>query len=151
MATYRKRPVEVEAFKWTGGPDQTEDPEWAVEAIKDGTVSFENRGTPDVALLVRTLEGTMRAEQGDYIIKGIKGELYPCKPDVFEAAYDEVPGQTDWKRAVVRANDILNDLVNDEGCGTIDLPNIAYGCIMTASQALGTVEDECIGDAEALR
>lgn len=151
MAKYRKRPVEVEAFKWTGGPDQTEDPEWIVEAIGDGTVLFENRGTPDVALLVRTLEGTMRAERGDYIIKGIKGELYPCKPDVFEATYDEVPGQMDWKRAVVRANDILNDIANEEALGNIDLPNVAYSCIMSASQALGTVEAERIGDAEALR
>ena len=88
MLKFRKKPVVIEAFKWTGGPDQTEDPVWIIEAIKAGTVRFENQGTPNVALLIDTLEGTHKANQGDYIIQGIKGELYPCKPDIFEATYE---------------------------------------------------------------
>jgi len=87
---YRKKPVVIEAFKWTGGPDQTEDPEWIVEAIRAGKVRFENTGMPDVAMLIDTLEGTHRANQGDYIIQGVKGELYPCKPDIFHMTYEEV-------------------------------------------------------------
>lgn len=85
---YRKKPVVIEAFKWTGGPDQEEDPVWIVEAIKEGEVWFKNIGTPDAQLCIETLEGTMSASVGDYIIKGVKGELYPCKPDIFEATYE---------------------------------------------------------------
>ena len=87
---YRKKPVVIEAFKWTGGPDQTDDPVWAVDAIKSGAIRFENSGTPQVSLLIDTLEGTHRANQGDYIIQGVKGELYPCKPDIFAATYEPV-------------------------------------------------------------
>jgi hypothetical protein len=88
MIKWRKRPVVVDAFKWTGGPDQTEDPEWVVAAIRDGDVSFENIGTKNVKLLVHTLEGIMTADVGDYIIRGVKGEIYPCKPDIFAATYE---------------------------------------------------------------
>lgn len=89
MAKYRKKPIEIEAFKWTGGPDQTEDPEWIIEKIKDESVWFyqEDRGT---FMIIRTLEGDMTASPGDYIIKGIKGEIYPCKPDIFEATYEAI-------------------------------------------------------------
>jgi hypothetical protein len=87
---YRKKPVVIEAFKWTGGPDQAEDPEWIVEAIRAGKVRFENAGMLNVAMLIDTLEGTHRANQGDYIIQGVKGELYPCKPDIFHMTYEEV-------------------------------------------------------------
>lgn len=90
MPKFRKKPVVIEAFKWTGGPDQTEDPAWMCEALHNGSARFENAGTPDVTLLIDTLEGTHRANQGDYIIQGIKGELYPCKPDIFEATYEAV-------------------------------------------------------------
>lgn len=89
MAKYRKKPVVIEAFKWTGDKEQTEDPEWIVDAIKRLDVGFENSGTPDVVLLIDTLEGTMRASRGDYIIRGVQGEIYPCKPDIFELTYEK--------------------------------------------------------------
>ncbi len=87
---YRKKPVEIEAFKWTGGIDQVEDPEWIEEAVKDGVVSFREEGSPKVHMLIDTLEGVMTAQVGDYIIKGVHGELYPCKPDIFEETYEPV-------------------------------------------------------------
>lgn len=89
MARYRKKPVVIDAFRWTGGPDQTEDPEWIVEAIREGIVWFytEERGT---FMQIKTLEGVMQANPGDYIIRGIKNELYPCKPDIFEHTYEKV-------------------------------------------------------------
>jgi hypothetical protein len=90
MALFRKKPVVIEAFQWTGGPDQTEDPEWACKALQDGTMRFENEGTSGVTLMINTLEGIHRANQGDYIIKGVKGEFYPCKPDIFEMTYERV-------------------------------------------------------------
>lgn len=90
MSKFMKRPVVIEAFQWTGDEHQQESPEWADEAVRLGTVRFEKIGTPDVALLIDTLEGTHRANRGDYIIRGVKGELYPCKPDIFAATYDPV-------------------------------------------------------------
>lgn len=101
---YRKKPIVVEAFKWTGGPDQTEDPEWVVEKIKDGTVYFSSMDGYACVLCIKTLEGTMTAIPGDYIIKGLRGELYPCKPDIFDASYESAetecptiePPQGEW-------------------------------------------------------
>lgn len=87
---FQKKPVEVEAFCWTGGPDQAEDPEWIVEAIKRHDIYFPKSGTPDVKMCIRTLEGTMTADIGDYIIQGINGEIYPCKPDIFIKTYEPV-------------------------------------------------------------
>lgn len=83
MSRFRKKPVVIEAFQWTGGPDQTEDPVWIVDAIKAGTVRVQ-----DPVLVIDTLEGAMRANVGDWIIKGVKGEIYPCKPDIFAATYE---------------------------------------------------------------
>jgi len=85
---YRKKPVTIEAFKWTGDVDQLEDPEWICKAIKTKTVEFKDTGTENVKLVIHTLEGDMIADRGDYIIRGVHGELYPCKPDVFKATYD---------------------------------------------------------------
>lgn len=86
MSYWRKKPVIIEAFKWTGGPDQTEDPEWICEAIKGGSVRFNPLGE---FMEIDTLEGTHRASPGDFIIKGVKGEIYPCKPDIFEMTYEK--------------------------------------------------------------
>lgn len=85
---YRKKPVVIEAFKWTGGPDQEEDPEWIDQAIKNGMAWFKDGGTPDVKFMIQTLEGVHEASVGDYIIRGIAGEIYPCKPDIFRATYE---------------------------------------------------------------
>lgn len=79
---YRKRPVTVEAIQWTGGNYDD------VRRFAGNSVSpFYRDGGP---LLIRTLEGNMIASAGDYIIKGVQGELYPCKPDIFWETYEEV-------------------------------------------------------------
>ena len=88
MSLWRKKPIVIEAFCWTGGPDQTEDPEWCVEAMKVGKVYFTLSGTPDCRLNIHTLEGVMVANPGDFIIKGVAGEIYPCKPKIFAATYE---------------------------------------------------------------
>lgn len=85
---YRKIPVCIEAFRWTGDKNQEEDPKWIIQAIEDGKVWFNNVGTESVNMEIKTLEGNHIANRGDYIIKGIKGELYPCKPDIFELTYE---------------------------------------------------------------
>jgi hypothetical protein len=78
MHKYRKKPVEINALQWTG--DNLED------IFKFCDQSYFNSGQ----LKIKTLEGTMTASVGDYIIKGIQAEFYPCKPDIFELTYDKV-------------------------------------------------------------
>lgn len=61
-------------------------PDWAVTAFESGVFWFFEDGK----LMIDTLEGNMKANVGDYIIKGVQGELYPCKPDIFEKTYEVV-------------------------------------------------------------
>lgn len=85
MAKFRKKPVVIEAFCWTGGHDQEEDPEWIVAKIEAGEVHFLGD-----TMAIGTLEGVMRANPGDWVIQGVNGEVYPCKPDIFEKTYEKV-------------------------------------------------------------
>lgn len=89
---YRKKPVVIDAFRWTGGEDQIEDPKWIAQALKEAKVIIR-KDDPHVpgglSMHISTLEGDMIAVPGDYIIKEAKGELYPCKPDVFTMTYEE--------------------------------------------------------------
>lgn len=89
MSKYVKKPVVIDAVKWTGESNQADSPEWMVAAIKNGDIFFQRSGG-NYWMNIRTLEGTMMALPGDYIIKGIKGELYPCKPDIFDLTYEAV-------------------------------------------------------------
>lgn len=82
---YRNKLVVIEAFKWTGDKTQVEDPIWIVDEIRKGTAIVKYP-----YLEIKTLEGIMKANVGDYIIKGISGEIYPCKPDIFELTYNKV-------------------------------------------------------------
>jgi hypothetical protein len=87
MAKFRKKPVVIEAFKLGD-----EYPDWFHDKVNTNEITTHNidgrwRGGPDYCL-IKTLEGEMRGEHGDYIIKGIKGEVYPCKPDIFAASYE---------------------------------------------------------------
>ena len=88
MSKFRKKPVVIEAFKWEGYPNPST-PRWFVQAMSAGMVGFK---TGDTSLccpaLIETLEGIMTADIGDWIIQGIKGEIYPCKPDIFTATYE---------------------------------------------------------------
>jgi hypothetical protein len=92
MSKFRKKPVVIDAFQWTADIDQTDDPIWIVEAIKAGRVEIK-RPVIDGARLglhIHTLEGSMVARVGDWIIRGVEGEIYPCKPDIFAATYEPV-------------------------------------------------------------
>lgn len=82
MPKFKKKPVVIEAELYDGTAT-------SVERVMEmgGTRGINN--SPE-GLYIVTLEGTMRADRGDWIIKGVKGELYPCKPDVFEATYESV-------------------------------------------------------------
>ncbi|MBO0125213.1 hypothetical protein [Agrobacterium sp. OT33] len=89
MAQYRKKPVVIEAWCNTEDePNRSKTPQWLIDAANDGTVWWA--GGHHGYFTIKTLEGEMRADYGDWIIKGIKGELYPCKPDIFAATYEAV-------------------------------------------------------------
>lgn len=89
MTRYRKKPVEVEA--WRIGSREAY-PDWLMKAVEDETALIGVDGH----WLIKTLEGDHIGNIGDYIIQGIKGELYPCKPDIFEQTY-ELTEATAWQ------------------------------------------------------
>lgn len=100
MSKYRKKPVVIEAVQLLWG-NWNEMCDFAgVGKLSDGKpqgcyVGEDGKALPDgktseeIGLLIPTLEGLHLARQSDWVIKGIKGELYPCKPDIFKATYEE--------------------------------------------------------------
>ena len=89
---YRKKPVEVEAYLWEGNlinPTKDKLPTWLGNSISNGNVYFEWQGN-DWVMIIPTLEVKVIASKGDYIIQGVMGETYPCKPDIFKMTYEEV-------------------------------------------------------------
>lgn len=86
MPKYRKKPVVIEAMR-TDGTVKTanEIREWSRDELRD---HWMGDGTHRVAFLIDTLEGRMTAQPGDWIIRGVSGEYYPCKPDIFAATYE---------------------------------------------------------------
>lgn len=89
MAKYRKKPVVIEAVQFDG-TDKSVD--WLHPQLVKGEI-----GRTNSKLYIKTLEGTMEANISDYVIKGVNGEFYPCKPDAFEKTYelitDEIEGE----------------------------------------------------------
>lgn len=79
MGRYTKIPVTISAVQWTGS-NRLE-----IEEFLDGNENGEFKGD---GLFISTLEGTMRASKDDYIIQGVNGEFYPCKPDIFKKTYN---------------------------------------------------------------
>jgi hypothetical protein len=79
MPKFRKKPVVIEAMQYTG---------------RNAVAVMEWAGIPEISedltggIEIATLEGTMRADPGDWVIRGVRGELYPCKPDIFAATYE---------------------------------------------------------------
>lgn len=96
MAKFRKKPVVIEAVRWDGKNWQevydftrTED---GLSLTTGPHPQIEDYGRvgDKICCTVETPEGLMTARQGDWIIRGVKGEFYPCKPDIFEATYEPV-------------------------------------------------------------
>jgi len=86
MARFRKKPVVIEAFRLhpNDGLTRPLPPGWLIDAIVNNQVQIVPEGKAHIV----TLEGVMTADVGDWIIQGVKGEIYPCKPDIFEATYE---------------------------------------------------------------
>jgi hypothetical protein len=83
MGIYRKKPVEIEAIQWV-----SDNIEQVYEMLGDTLII--NTDEDEVKHFINTLEGKMELSWGDYVIKGVKGEFYPCKPDIFELTYEMV-------------------------------------------------------------
>jgi hypothetical protein len=106
-AKYRKKPVVIEAMRFDGGAENaTPIIDWILSSehtarwseaheaweSEDGCQGYA--AEPE-HLAIHTLEGTMRADVGDWIICGVQGEFYPCKPDIFEATYEPVEARSE--------------------------------------------------------
>lgn len=89
---YRKKPVIIEAIQFEDNSDRIIE----IHEFMGGDtirVNYEDKNNP--YLKIETLEGIMKASVGDYIIKGVNGEFYPCKPDIFEKTYERVTDEAD--------------------------------------------------------
>lgn len=86
MTRYRKKPVVIDAFCFGRDPQ----PDWFRDKVTSDDIHFHSNGGFDRVdyCTIRTLEGVMSGDRGDWIIRGVKGEIYPCKPDIFEATYE---------------------------------------------------------------
>lgn len=91
MKKYIKKPIPIEAVQWTGG-NRAEIANFCNQAhfIYHDTAWKAGVTGVFVQLVIHTLEGDMTANQGDWIIKGVRGEFYPCAKDIFETTYEEV-------------------------------------------------------------
>ena len=94
MTQYRKKPVVVDAYQLGCGYST---PDWFMDAVTDQKIilhkdpdrsPFDTAPDPSIGAEIVTLEGVMEAQYQDYIIKDVAGELYPCKPGIFEATYE---------------------------------------------------------------
>lgn len=83
MPFFRKKPVVIEAHNYVGTPNEFLET-WLGEAFESWVPSKQQ-------VIIRTLEGPITASAGDWIIKGTKGEFYPCKPDIFKEIYETCP------------------------------------------------------------
>jgi hypothetical protein len=104
MARYRKKPVEIEAMRFDGSPAETHavyqwverntlgsfEPLDVIEGRKPYPESGVSIDPRDGRMIISTLEGLHWVDLGDYVIRGVAGEFYPCKPDIFAATYEAV-------------------------------------------------------------
>ena len=123
MKNYTKKPVTIQAVQWNGTNlkelakfmQTEEDGNWVQELDLESMPPYTLQGKhwifDDSVLMIKTLEGLMMASKGDFIIRGIKGEYYPCKPDIFEMTYNAEQEEFRETRFVVKA---LESLLEEE-------------------------------------
>jgi hypothetical protein len=116
IAKYTKKPVTIEAIQFADDTDTISNIHGFMGAEKT-CVSYEDPTTP--YLKIPTLEGVMKANVGDWIIKGVKGEFYPCKPDIFEATYTKADSDfadrllTETREVATRLNKLNTFMATD--------------------------------------
>ena len=127
---YRKKPVVVEAVRWTGEnhAEICDFIDFEVFEIK-----------PKEGLIIKTLEGVHHASVGDYIIKGVNGEFYPCKPDIFEKTYEKVQSEDEFESAMFAR---LRPVILDDGasysiCNALEKSELQEKLNLAVSQLHG--------------
>lgn len=113
---YRKKPVEIEAIKWNGS-----NVEEVINFCNDKVIVYHEQLLNGVkcdsySVSILTLEGVMGVDVGDYIIKGIKGECYPCKPDIFEMTYEKCEKKIDMEENYTCELCFWDDVDQDVQC-----------------------------------
>ena len=104
---YRKKPIVIEAIQWDGSHKSTKEViEFRGQKVSDDTMTqhkFDEyvQHCNDNGMFIDTLEGQIIASVGDWIIKGVQGEFYPCKPDIFEKTYESL--EEEFKRELHEA------------------------------------------------
>lgn len=86
MAKYRKKPVVIEAIQYIGLENMVE----IQEFVGDNLTIYADEINSVFTLVIHTLEGDMKVDFNDYVVKGVNGEFYPYKPDIFEKTYEKV-------------------------------------------------------------
>lgn len=99
---YRKKPIVIEAFQLKEnfmkiGENCKGVPDWAINAYDDGIIYFNEKGE----CFIKTLEGVHHASVGDYIIRGVDGELYPCKPEIFAKTYEAASAEIENPKIMI--------------------------------------------------
>ena len=123
MKQYRKKPVIIEAVQFDG-LNPTEIKDFVGENCE--VEIYDNKVTPPVArIVIHTLEGNMEVSKGDYVIKGVKGEFYPCKPDIFQQTYESAETQKELEEAA-------NKFAVSYDQGTCD--GIAQDCFIAGAE-----------------
>lgn len=89
--SYRKKPVVIQAMKFDGTVDSANRLLGWIGA-NGAEAKRAHRSKPEAGIVIPTLEGDMTASPGDFVIKGVQGEFYPCKPDIFAATYELAAG-----------------------------------------------------------
>lgn len=92
MTRHTKKPITVEAVQWTGTKKSWD------EIHSLGNIEWLPGEIGSYTFYIKTLEGDHLVRKGDYVIKGVQGEFYPCKPDIFEQTYEKVKGEKDSNR-----------------------------------------------------
>lgn len=155
MNKYIKKPIEIEAIQWNGNNlkeiMEFLDSEFPYEDNTEyATRKFSYYKTTN-NLYINTLEGNMKANIGDYIIKGVNGEFYPCKPDIFEKTYDKVytleQVKKEWEelgyewcasnnnKHIILIKEIKKDIYNGDFYKIININSITknYACYINES------------------
>lgn len=89
MAKYRKKPVVIDAWQFTRENFKQGVPGWIKDSDRK-VILWSQYGGEAIEGEIETLEGVHEVSENDFIIKGVKGEIYPCKPDIFEMTYEKV-------------------------------------------------------------
>lgn len=140
---YKKKPVVVEAFQYDGDLKGADGkyyvPDWAAEAYEKGIMYYDL-----TELFINTLEGTHHVSVGDYIIQVVKGELYPCKQDIFVKTYDVLIGDKPETNSISRVLEKLHEIA-DNGSDMIlvaDEPEYYDGYEDGALKAIEIIKEE---------